>query len=126
MKRRFKNFFKIKLPHVTKFNKDEMVDRLLKNAQFGIGSKMELLAILGYTPAEVDGILMLENDLLKLIEKMLPLQSSHTQSGEEGQPNPTGSTIVKKEKKTKGRPNVENDSNEDKDKAEQEGNGSDE
>lgn len=124
MKRTFKNFFKVKLPHVTKFNQDEMIDRLLKNAQFGIGSKMEMLAILGYTPAEVEGMLLLENDILKLIDKMKPLQSSHTQSGE--QQSTEVESTSRQQLRTKGRPNVNNDSNEDEDKAEKEGNGSDE
>ena len=85
---------------------------------------MEMLAILGYTPAEVEGMLLLENDILKLIDKMKPLQSSHTQSGE--QQSTEVESTSRQQLRTKGRPNVNNDSNEDEDKAEKEGNGSDE
>ena len=115
-----KNIFKVKVPQVTKFNRDATVDRLLNTAQYGISSKNELLAVLGYSPSEVEGLLMLENEIMDLVNRLVPLQSSHTQSGnEESNPDVSGDGSNKvsklgasKQKRTKGRPNVENDSNE--------------
>ena len=52
-------------------------------AQYGIVSRLELFAMKGHSPSEVMGILLLENDILDLVNKLRPLQSSFTTSGEE-------------------------------------------
>ena len=109
MKRLTKNnIFKVKIPFVTKFNKEEVSSQALSMLQYGIGSKLELFAINGYTPCEVNGMLLLENDILGLDELLTPLQSSHTTSGDEI-----------KLGKTRGRPPiVSGKSNEDKENPE--------
>ena len=109
MKRLTKNnIFKVKIPFVTKFNKEDVTSQALTMLQYGVGSKLELFAIKGYTPCEVNGILLLENDILGLDELLTPLQSSHTTSGDDI-----------KLGKTRGRPPVvSGKSNEDKEKPE--------
>ena len=105
------NIFKVILPHVTKYNRDEYIDRLLKLSQYGIGSKLELFAILGNTPSEVLGMLLLEDEILDLVNKLIPLQSSHTMTGEDFSNNGVKGS-------TRGRPSAKNDSNEDKENPE--------
>ena len=75
------NIFKVKIPFVTKYNKSDMIAQSLQMAQYGIGSKLELFALNGNTPAEVLSTQTFENDLLDLANKLVPLQSSHTTSG---------------------------------------------
>ena len=110
MKRLTKNnIFKVNIPFVTKYNQEDKATQALSMAQYGIGSKLELFAIQGYTPCEVNGMLMLENDILDFTDKLVPLQSSHTQSGSDN----IGA-------KTRGRPVTVGvkDSNEDKENPE--------
>lgn len=76
----YNNGFKIKIPRVTTFNRQDVIDSALKSAQFG-SPKMELFAMMGFTPAEINGLLLLENEILNLVDKLKPLQSSHTQNG---------------------------------------------
>jgi hypothetical protein len=71
---------------MTIFNKDKYIERLVKNATLGMPVKMDLATALGQTPLEVHGSLYLENDVLKLHEKFIPLSSSYTQSGSAGAP----------------------------------------
>jgi hypothetical protein len=75
--------FRSKFLDMTIFNKEEYVDSLLKNAQFGIPVKMMLCSALGLSPSQATGMAFLENDMLGLVDKFVPLQSAHTQSGNE-------------------------------------------
>lgn len=78
MKRNFSNVFRIKIPKVNSFNKNEYASELLKDAQYGVPILNELFATLGLTPCQAEGALMLE-DMYDFIGRMIPLQSSHTQ-----------------------------------------------
>ena len=100
------NIFKVKLPFLTEFNKDEVINQSLQLAQYGIVSRLELFAMQGHSPSEVLGILTLENDILDLVNKLTPLQSSFTTAGEDFKTD-------NKDKRTRGRPNEEGESNED-------------
>lgn len=72
--------FRIKILDNTIFNRKENSDTLLKNAQYGIPVKTMLCASLGLTPSATVAMSYLENDVLKLTENFIPLQSSHTAS----------------------------------------------
>ncbi|WEG18510.1 hypothetical protein PQ478_08510 [Alkalihalophilus pseudofirmus] len=80
--------FKVKFLDITRFNKDEMFDRLLKAAQFSKPVKIELYASLGNSPSAVDDMAFLENEVLGLHDKLTPLSSSHT--GDNGTSNKAG------------------------------------
>jgi hypothetical protein len=75
--------FRVKFLDMSIFNKQEYIDRLLKNAQFGIPVKMMLCSALGLTPSQPTAMAFLENNMLGLVDKFVPLQSAHTQSGKE-------------------------------------------
>ena len=118
------NIFKVKLPFLTEFNKDDEIASALSMAQYGIVSRLELFAMKGHSPSEVMGILLLENDILDLVNKLRPLQSSFTTSGEEFDEKQNEEVIEditkdNKDKRTRGRPNEEGDSNEDNEGSEQ-------
>ena len=85
-KRLYKDCFVVKLIDVTQHNFDEVVDRYLKLAQYGVPVKLELSALLGVSQCLERGSTFLENEVLNLHEQWLPLMSSHTQSldGNEG------------------------------------------
>ncbi|WP_425203613.1 hypothetical protein [Priestia megaterium] len=76
--------FKVKFLDITVFNRNEVSDRLLKAAQFGMPVKMALGASLGLTPSSFSSMSFLENEVLSLHDKLRPLQSSHTQTTDEG------------------------------------------
>jgi hypothetical protein len=79
--------FRSKFLDMTVFNREEYTDSLLKNAQFGIPVKMMLCSALGLSPSQPLAMAFLENQMLGLVEKFVPLQSAHTQSGDEAEQN---------------------------------------
>lgn len=87
--------FRCKFLDISIFSRDEYVDQLLKNAQFGIPVKMMLCSALGLVPSQATAMAYLENTVLGLVDLFVPLQSAHTQSGKETgtktrEQNPTG------------------------------------
>ena len=72
----------IKFLDTTEFNRDKKVG-LAKDAMAFGGSRLEFLAVSGYTPLQGLSVLKLES-MLDLDELMIPQASSHTQSGEVG------------------------------------------
>lgn len=77
--------FKLWFPEITRFNRTEMFKVILQSAQFGLPKSL-LAACLGYTPNDLVQLALLENDYLGLVDRLLPLRSSHTSSGERGRP----------------------------------------
>ena len=108
------NIFKVKLPFLTEFNKEDEISTALSMAQYGIVSRLELFAMKGHSPSDVLGILLLENDILDLVNKLRPLQSSFTTAGKDFDKDSIDNIINDKDKRTRGRPNEENESNEDR------------
>lgn len=76
--------FRVKFLKTTHFNVDTVRDGLLKSAQYGLPVKSALAATLDLTPSSFANMIFLENDILGLHEKLIPLASSHTTSGKEG------------------------------------------
>lgn len=76
--------FKANILPITGFNKKDFVDRELKLAQFGLANKIKLTVASGMSQSSVSNMAFLENDVLELHEKWIPLQSSHTQNGDPG------------------------------------------
>lgn len=84
--------FNIDILDVTHFNQSDKHKMYLESAQFGIPVKSHISATLGLSPIETMNMAYLENDILELHDKFIPLQSSHTMSsdsllnGEDGRP----------------------------------------
>ncbi len=72
--------FRMKFLDTTIFNKQDIIDSLLKNAQYGLPVVTMLCVALGVSQSSIESMTYLENDILGLKEKLKPLSSSHTQS----------------------------------------------
>lgn len=88
LKNQFKDLmFNVSILPVTRFNQGEMYKMYLENAQYGVPVKSHLSATVGLDPIEVMNMSFLENDILKMHEEWIPLQSSHTMSDSDIQSN---------------------------------------
>ena len=81
-KKRTYNFVVSFLP-ISYRNREKMMDVYLKNAQYGYSKIIPQIAV-GVKQRHFESLLYLENDLLKLSERLVPLKSSHTLSDKEG------------------------------------------
>ena len=77
--------FKYTLLPITYYNQTEYVSDAFKLAQSGYSFLLPALAI-GLNQRELSNIKTLENDLLELHQKLIPLSSAYTQSGDVGRP----------------------------------------
>lgn len=80
--------FKIDFLDQSIFNTDEQCNRFQKAAMYGVdGAKMKYASSIGLSPSDMVGMSYLENDILKLTEKVWnrPLVSSNTMSHSEGE-----------------------------------------
>ena len=80
--------FKINILDVTYFNRAEIHDKYIKDGQYGLPVRTALMATAGYAPSDFENLQYLENTVLNLSEKEIPLTSSNTQSvdAEPGRP----------------------------------------
>jgi len=76
-------FFNVSILPVTYFNRQEMFDMYIMAGQYGVPVKSAISAVVGLDPIEVMNMAYLENDLLKMHDEFIPLQSSHTMSGDD-------------------------------------------
>ena len=74
---------KVIFPPITQFNRKEMVDLYTAGAASGFPTKLLTMAAMGVTQHAMNALLVYENDVLLLHERMIPTSSSHTQSGSE-------------------------------------------
>lgn len=72
--------FQINFLPVSIFTQKEMNELYLKNAQYGLPTKMMAAAVTGQTPDEIVGMTYLENVGLELKGAWVPLNSSHTET----------------------------------------------
>lgn len=77
--------FEILFPYITIFNRDKMFDLFKEGATLGYSKLLPVVA-LGVKQSTFMNLMGLENDFMKLHEKMIPLSTSYTQSGKEGRP----------------------------------------
>ena len=96
-------------------NREKMIDSYLKGAQFGF-SKLAPQIAMGVKQRYIESLVYFENDVLELDTKLVPLQSSHTQSGADSK-TAEGVSPTKKDSDVKtnqnGRPAVAQDEKED-------------
>lgn len=66
---------------VSPYTREERRKELLESAQNGMPTKLEISILDGKSPLETISQLYLENDILGLTDKFIPLSTSYTQSG---------------------------------------------
>lgn len=74
-----KIYFKVRILPVSYYNDKEMFDNALKGAQYGYSFLMPSI-LMGTSQSDLLDIKILENDMLKLNEYLIPLSSSFTES----------------------------------------------
>lgn len=83
-------------------NREKMTSDYLKNAQFGYSKLIPQIAV-GVKQRHFESLLYLENNLLKLDERLIPLKSSHTMGGE-ATPTTESSPVIGDDSSGNGRP----------------------
>lgn len=82
--------FKLVFPDVNIYTRTKFAENLRKDMQYGLPVRTMLTAVdTGYTPSDVMGMLFMENEVMKLNERMIPPVSSNTisvSSDEGGRP----------------------------------------
>lgn len=72
--------FKVNFLPITTYNQKDMVDMYKVASTYGLPVKTAYCAAVGLTPADVMGMNFLENDILQIQDKFIPLHNSHTES----------------------------------------------
>lgn len=75
------NGMRVKYMPVSPYLKDEVIKNVKEACTLGFPMKTQLAALMGMSPLDMNSMLHLENDILKLQDKMVPLQSTYTQTG---------------------------------------------
>ncbi|PIH59686.1 hypothetical protein [Paenibacillus sp. LK1] len=101
--------FKLDILPATKHNRNELLESALKAANSGFSTKNEIMALRGYSPNAATMNSFLENEILNLPDKLIPLSSAHTSSSDssKGQPEKPVEKLSESGVKTR-----ENESNE--------------
>lgn len=92
---------RVKYMMVSPWLKNEKKTELIQSAQYGVPVKMAVAALDGYSPLETLSMQFLENDCLGLHESWIPLQSSYTQSGNDGSNEKDDSELTDEGEETK-------------------------
>lgn len=74
--------FKVNILNTTIFNWQEIFDKAMEGASLGLPTKMMATSALGISPSSMLNMAFLENEVLELLDKLKPLASAHTQSGD--------------------------------------------
>lgn len=81
--------FQITILDISEFHRQQFHDIMLKDAQYGVPVKSAIAASLGLNPPNMSAMLYMENEIMKLHDNMIPLQSSYTQSSDSEGGRPT-------------------------------------
>lgn len=103
--------YNVNILHVTYFNREDMYKMYLEVGAMGVPVKSHLSATVGLDPIEVMNMSYLENDLLKMHEEWIPLQSAHTMGDEastsqDGRPKKSPSKVSDETARAKDKPNA--------------------
>ena len=83
LKHQFKDlYFHINVLPVTEYNRKEMFDMYIQAGSYGYPVKSHIGAVAGLEPIVTTNMIYLENEILKLHEKFIPLMNSHVMSGD--------------------------------------------
>ena len=85
--------FALRIQDSTVFNRYDVADAMLKASQNGLPFKIDYGVALGKTPSRIIGALFLENDVLKMHERLIPLATSYTSAGDEISGRPTNESL---------------------------------
>lgn len=75
--------FSVEILDVTYFNQEKFYKSMLEVSQYGVPVKHRIPSAMGIEPIQVIGMSFLENEVFKIHESWIPLQSSHTMSSKE-------------------------------------------
>lgn len=107
--------FKCVMIEVTHFSKEDVVKRYLENNQYGFPMKSFLSSLYGLEPIAFASMAFLENDVLGLNDKMIPLKSSFntngdevTKNGEDGRPTNKESGVEDSDETSRNRDKPDN------------------
>lgn len=104
--------FNVDILDVTIFNQREKHEMYLESAQYGMPVKSYIGATLGLSTIELMNMAYLENDILELHDKFIPLMSTHTMSGKNianksgGRPPKEASDISDETARSQDKPNA--------------------
>ena len=90
--------FKYMILPITRYNEKEYIENAFKLASSGYSLLLPMLAM-GFSQNDINNIKDLENDVLKLTDKLIPLKTSYTQSGDDEGGAPT-KTVEEKAPRT--------------------------
>lgn len=79
--------FNLVMPELTIYNRQEWFERYLEASQYGY-SKLLVVLAMGIEQDIFYDLLEYENDILGILDKLIPLRSSHTSSGDDAGGNP--------------------------------------
>lgn len=82
---------KIKFFELTVYTKQEFKENLLQSAQYGLPTKIALNTLNGFSALDTMALNFLEEEVLEVTTKFVPLQSSYTQTGDSEGGRPTSS-----------------------------------
>ena len=74
---------KVKFFEISVYTKDEFKNSLMTDAQYGLPVKLALNSLNGFSELDTMALNFLEEECLQITDKFKPLQSSHTQNGED-------------------------------------------
>ena len=86
--------FKVNILDATVFNKKEFLDQLQVQGTYGMPVILAMASVLGYSINDFTGLLFLENSVLELHNKMIPLSSTHTMNTGEIANNEGGRPLI--------------------------------
>lgn len=98
------NGMRLKYMQVTPYLRDEFIKNVKEACTLGLPMKTQLAALMGMSPLDMNSMLYLENDILKLQDKMIPLQTTYTQTGDSntgGAPKKSDGELTDDGEKTK-------------------------
>lgn len=81
--------FKLQFLPITRYSEDKVIDYYKTGGTLGIPVKSYYAASIGLTPSDQYNMQILENEVLELHEKLIPLTSSYTQSSDNSPGRPT-------------------------------------
>ena len=76
------NGMRVKYLPITPYFKDEAIKQTAEACTLGLPMKTQLATLMGMSPLDMNSMLHLENNILKLQDKLVPMQSTYTQSGD--------------------------------------------
>ena len=72
----------MKFFEVSIYTKDEFKNSILKDNEYGLAPKLLVNSLNGFSEKETLALNFLENECLGLLDRLVPVSSTHTQSGD--------------------------------------------